>query len=260
MSIVTDKTEAQALVVDNISVRYSGQAQNDTLCKISFSVPNNAFWSVVGASGCGKSTLLSAIAGLIPVSSGHILAGGERLDDPNAEYATLIFQDPVLLPWRTAVDNVAFPLELRKYPKADRQERANELLKRVGLEQYARYFPHQLSGGMRQRVAIARGLILQPKILLMDEPFAAIDEQERQRLGDELLRIWSTTNTTILFVTHSLSEAVYLSDRVLVLKGKPSGIEGYVDIDLPRPRKQDIIDDVSFVRLRQAVRNFLGEP
>ena len=164
-----------------------------------------------------------------------------------------------MLPWRTAVDNVAFPLELRKQAKSARTEKALELLKLVGLEQYAHYFPHQLSGGMRQRIAIARGLILEPKILLMDEPFAAIDEQERQRLGDELLRIWSSTETTILFVTHSLSEAVYLSDRVLVLKGRPSSLVASLEIDLPRPRRPEFMDDINFVNLRRTLRNTLGE-
>lgn len=260
MSLLFSDPNSDVLIVDKVCVSYSGREENTTLNEVSFSMPNKAFWSVVGASGCGKSTLLSAIAGLIPINSGQISSGGKALGDPDAEFATLIFQDPVLLPWRSAVDNVAFPLELRRTPKTERIEKAQELLRLVGLEKYGDYFPHQLSGGMRQRVAIARGLILEPKILLMDEPFAAIDEQERQRLGDELLRIWGSTGTTILFVTHSLSEAVYLSDRVLVLKGHPSRITGFVDIDLPRPRVPDMMDQVEFVELRHAVRSFLGEP
>lgn len=256
---LTKNDEKIALVVDDIVVKYPGNEFGDTIQGVSFSVPDGAFWSIVGASGCGKSTLLSAIAGLLPIKSGKVSTKGEVLSDPKAEFATLIFQDPILLPWRTAVDNVAFPLELRKQAKSARTEKALELLKLVGLEQYAHYFPHQLSGGMRQRIAIARGLILEPKILLMDEPFAAIDEQERQRLGDELLRIWSSTETTILFVTHSLSEAVYLSDRVLVLKGRPSSLVASLEIDLPRPRRPEFMDDINFVNLRRTLRNTLGE-
>lgn len=258
MSITRNDAE-MALVVDGVAVKYPGNEFGDTLHEVSFSVPDGAFWSVVGASGCGKSTLLSAIAGLTPIKSGSVTTSGEILSDPKAEFATLIFQDPILLPWRTAIDNIAFPLELRKQSKSIRTAKARELLKLVGLEQYADYFPHQLSGGMRQRIAIARGLILEPKILLMDEPFAAIDEQERQRLGDELLRIWSSTQTTILFVTHSLSEAVYLSDRVLVLKGRPSSLVSSLEINLPRPRKPEIMDDISFVDLRRSLRASLGE-
>lgn len=148
-----------ALVVDGVAVKYPGNEFGDTLHEVSFSVPDGAFWSVVGASGCGKSTLLSAIAGLTPIKSGSVTTSGEILSDPKAEFATLIFQDPILLPWRTAIDNIAFPLELRKQSKSIRTAKARELLKLVGLEQYADYFPHQLSGGMRQRIAIARGLI-----------------------------------------------------------------------------------------------------
>jgi NitT/TauT family transport system ATP-binding protein len=203
---------------------------------IDLEVPDGQFVSVVGPSGCGKSTLLSLVAGLRLPSRGAVLCDGEPITAPMPRKVGMIFQEANLLPWLSAVDNVAFPLKLRRVPKRERLEAAARMLELTGLAGFEDRLPHQLSGGMKQRVAIARGLVQNPAVLLMDEPFASLDEQTRMVLGDELLRIWSETRKTVLFVTHSLNEAVYLADRVIVLSARPGRIVDDVTVDLPRPR------------------------
>ena len=248
------------LVVDNVRKTYQRPGSVfQALADINLTLPAGSFQSIVGASGCGKSTLLSIIAGLMPASSGTVLVADQPLARPRAELVTLIFQDPTLLPWLTALDNVAFPLELRGISRPERRDRAEQLLQLVGLAEFAHHYPRELSGGMRQRVAIARGLVLDPAVLLMDEPFGALDEQTRIRLGDELLSIWERTRKTILFVTHSLSEAIYLSDRVFVLHGRPSRIAEVLDIALPRPRNLSIMGSPEFGRLRNQIWNYLSQ-
>jgi NitT/TauT family transport system ATP-binding protein len=190
----------------------------------------------VGPSGCGKSTLLSLVAGLRPPTRGAVLCDGVRITAPIPRKIGMIFQEANLLPWLSAVDNVAFPLKLRRVPKPERLQAATRMLELTGLTGFEDRLPHQLSGGMKQRVAIARGLVQNPAVLLMDEPFASLDEQTRMVLGDELLRIWSETRKTVLFVTHSLNEAVYLADRVVVLSARPGRVVDDVAVDLPRPR------------------------
>ncbi len=203
---------------------------------IDLEVPDGQFVSVVGPSGCGKSTLLSLVAGLRLPSRGAVLCDGEPVTAPMPLKVGMIFQEANLLPWLSAVDNVAFPLKLRRVPKRERLEAAARMLELTGLAGFEDRLPHQLSGGMKQRVAIARGLVQNPAVLLMDEPFASLDEQTRMVLGDELLRIWSETRKTVLFVTHSLNEAVYLADRVVVLSARPGRVVDDVPVDLPRPR------------------------
>jgi NitT/TauT family transport system ATP-binding protein len=203
---------------------------------IDLEVPDGQFVSVVGPSGCGKSTLLSLVAGLRLPSRGAVLCDGEPITAPMPRKVGMIFQEANLLPWLSAVDNVAFPLKLRRVPKRERLEAAARMLELTGLAGFEDRLPHQLSGGMKQRVAIARGLVQNPAVLLMDEPFASLDEQTRMVLGDELLRIWSETRKTVLFVTHSLNEAVYLADRVIVLSARPGRVVDDVPVDLPRPR------------------------
>ena len=203
---------------------------------ISLEIPDGQFAAVVGPSGCGKSTLLSLVAGLRRPTSGAVLCDGEPMIAPKPRKVGMIFQEANLLPWLTAVDNVAFPLKLRRVPKAERLAAARRMLDLTGLAGFEDRLPHQLSGGMKQRVAIARGLVQNPAVLLMDEPFASLDEQTRMVLGDELLRIWSETRKTVLFVTHSLNEAVYLADRVVVLSARPGRVVDDVVVDLPRPR------------------------
>jgi NitT/TauT family transport system ATP-binding protein len=206
------------------------------LDRVDLDVPDGQFVTVVGPSGCGKSTLLSLVAGLRQPSSGVVLCDGEPMTAPMPRKVGMVFQEANLLPWLSAVDNVAFPLKLRRVPKRERLDAARRMLELTGLAGAEDRLPHQLSGGMKQRVAIARGLVQNPAVLLMDEPFASLDEQTRMVLGDELLRIWSETRKTVLFVTHSLNEAVYLADRVVVLSARPGRVLDDVMVDLPRPR------------------------
>jgi NitT/TauT family transport system ATP-binding protein len=220
---------------------------------IDLEVPDGQFVSLVGPSGCGKSTLLSLVAGLRPPTRGAVLCDGVRITAPIPRKVGMIFQEANLLPWLSAVDNVAFPLKLRRVPKSERLRAAARMLELTGLAGFEERLPHQLSGGMKQRVAIARGLVQNPAVLLMDEPFASLDEQTRMVLGDELLRIWSETRKTVLFVTHSLNEAVYLADRVIVLSARPGRIVDDVAVDLPRPRTFAMTADVRFGALKDRI-------
>jgi NitT/TauT family transport system ATP-binding protein len=228
----------RALVaVRGVSQRFGADGAAVTaLESIDLEIPDGQFASVVGPSGCGKSTLLSLVAGLRRPSSGTVLCDGEPMTAPMPRKVGMIFQEANLLPWLSAVDNVAFPLKLRRVAKAERLAAARRMLELTGLAGFEDRLPHQLSGGMKQRVSIARGLVQNPAVLLMDEPFASLDEQTRMVLGDELLRIWSETRKTVLFVTHSLNEAVYLADRVIVLSARPGRVVDDVAVDLPRPR------------------------
>ena len=225
------------VAIRGVSQRFGvGGASVPALEAIDLDVPDGQFVSVVGPSGCGKSTLLSLVAGLRLPSRGAVLCDGEPITAPMPRKVGMIFQEANLLPWLSAVDNVAFPLKLRRVPRRERLETAARMLELTGLAGFEDRLPHQLSGGMKQRVAIARGLVQNPAVLLMDEPFASLDEQTRMVLGDELLRIWSGTRKTVLFVTHSLNEAVYLADRVIVLSARPGRIVDDVTVSLPRPR------------------------
>jgi len=202
---------------------------------IDFDVRRGEFLSVVGPSGCGKTTLLDIIGGLEKPTSGEVTLGGERVEGPHAK-AAMVFQVTSVFPWRTALSNVEFGLELRRVEPKARRAKALEMLRLVGLHGFAAKYPAQLSGGMNQRLAIARALALDPDILLMDEPFGSLDEQTRFLMGLELLRIWEATRKTIVFITHSIAEAIQLSDRVLVLSARPSVVREEIAIPLPRPR------------------------
>ena len=228
----------QALVaIRGVSHRFGADGTGVlALDGIDLEVPDGQFAAVVGPSGCGKSTLLSLVAGLRRPSRGTVLCDGEPITAPMPRKVGMIFQEANLLPWLAAIDNVAFPLKLRRVAKAERRAAAARMLALTGLAGFEEKLPHQLSGGMKQRVSIARGLVQDPAVLLMDEPFASLDEQTRMLLGDELMRIWSETRKTVLFVTHSLNEAVYLADRVIVLSARPGRIIDDVAVDLPRPR------------------------
>jgi NitT/TauT family transport system ATP-binding protein len=202
---------------------------------VNFDIRPNEFLSIIGPSGCGKTTLLRILAGLAQPDSGEVVIDGQAVTKPGPERA-MVFQAFGLFPWKTVLDNVMFPLRIRKMPEAEAKAKAMDQLKRVGLERFVSSHPHQLSGGMQQRVGLARALATEPDILLMDEPFGAIDAQTREYMQEELMKIWSETKKTVVFVTHDLDEAVMLSDRILVLSRGPGTVRRVVDVALERPR------------------------
>ncbi len=215
---------------------------------ISFQVTDNEFVSIVGPSGCGKSTLLRMLAGLIAPSSGAIRLRGRPLQGP-ARDVGMVFQSPVLLPWRTALENVLFVAEMRGERRRTYRSRALDLLRLAGLAGFENRMPYELSGGMQQRVAICRALLLNPSIILMDEPFGALDIITRERMGFELQNIWSASRSTVLFVTHSITEAALLSDRILVMSARPGRLVEVVRVDLPRPRERRTLSSPRFVEI-----------
>jgi NitT/TauT family transport system ATP-binding protein len=248
--------------VQNVSKLYSGSSAGNThaLSRVSLEIQPGDFVSLLGPSGCGKSTLLRLIADLIEPSEGQITVKGKpprqaRLD---RDYG-IVFQAPVLYEWRSVLRNVQLPLEVMRFPAAERDRRARDMLQLVGLKDFERHYPWQLSGGMQQRVSIARALAFKPSILLMDEPFGALDELTRERMNTELLNIWSQTETTVIFVTHSIAEAVFLSKRVVVMTPRPGRIEKIVDIDLPRPRNFETREQTRYFELITEVREGLRE-
>src|SRR5215470_235977 len=193
------------------------------------------------------------MAGLRRASADTILCAGKPITDPDPDRVGVVFQEASLFPWLTALDNIEFPLSIRHAPREERRERANAMLSLVGLQGFGGRYPHELSGGMKQRVSIARGLVQDPPVLLMDEPFAALDEQTRMTMGHELLRIWSQTRKTVVFITHSLTEAVYLADEVLVMSARPGRIIDHIHVNLPRPRSYEMMGTETFGRLRDRI-------
>jgi NitT/TauT family transport system ATP-binding protein len=250
--------EEIAIEVANLSHVYAGaQGVVPALEDISMRVGAGRFVVIVGPSGCGKTSLLMMLAGLRSQSQGTILCHGRPIPDPDPQRVGVIFQEASLYPWLTALDNIEFPLSLRgardRDTREERRERAEAMLKLVGLEGFGERYPHELSGGMKQRVSIARGLVQDPPVLLMDEPFAALDEQTRMTMGHELLRIWSTTSKTVVFITHSLTEAVYLADEVLVMSARPGRIIDRIPVALPRPRSYEMMATDVFGQLRERI-------
>ena len=243
-----------AIEVAGLSHVYEGaQGRVPALEDIALTVEAGRFVVIVGPSGCGKTSLLMMLAGLRAQSAGTILCHGKPIPDPDPARVGVVFQEASLFPWLSAIDNIEFPLSLRGAPRADRRRRAEAMLSLVGLDGFAERYPHELSGGMKQRVSIARGLVQDPPVLLMDEPFAALDEQTRMTMGHELLRIWSTTSKTVVFITHSLTEAVYLADEVLVMSARPGRIIDRIPITLPRPRTYEMMATDVFGRLRDRI-------
>ena len=229
----------------------------EALRDIDLTVEHGEFTAVVGPSGCGKSTLLRIIAGLDRASSGQVQIDGAPVAGPVAN-AGIMFQDALLMAWRSALGNVLLPIEVLRRDLGSYRERARELLKLVGLQGFEQRYPYELSGGMQQRVALARALIHDPELLLMDEPFAALDEITREQMGLELLRIWIETQKTVLFVTHSISEAVFLADRVLVLSARPGLLRAEIRIELPRPRSAKVRGLHGYTDYCQQIREQLG--
>jgi NitT/TauT family transport system ATP-binding protein len=250
---------APAVEVDDVVVTFERDRREVlALDGVGFEVPDGGFLSLLGPSGSGKSTLLRVIADLVtPVHGAARVNGRSARESREARSLGFVFQDAALLPWRTALDNVLLPLELGGHGKGVVGPSAEELLDMVGLGDRMDAYPRELSGGMRQRVAIARALVTRPNVLLMDEPFGALDEITRERLNEELLRIWEETKTTVLFVTHSIPEAVFLSQRVAVLTAQPGRLAGMVEIDLPYPRRRQVRETPEFARLASTVRSIL---
>ena len=246
--------QAAAIEIRGLSHVYVGrEGKVPALEDISLAVGAGRFVVVVGPSGCGKTSFLMMLAGLRRQTSGTILCAGRPIDAPDPFRVGVVFQEASLFPWLTALDNIEFPLTIRRAPRAERRLRADAMLNLVGLAGFGGRYPHELSGGMKQRVSIARGLVQDPPVLLMDEPFAALDEQTRMTMGHELLRIWGETGKTILFVTHSLTEAVYLADEVLVMSARPGRILDRIDVTLPRPRSYEMMATETFGRLRDRI-------
>jgi len=221
------------------------------------------FVSLIGPSGCGKSTLLKIVAGLLPMSDGNIEINGKPVKGPQKGTVGVVFQSPVLLPWKTILDNVLLPVQVLNLDIGDKKEyfrqRALELLKLVGLKGFEKAYPRELSGGMQQRVSIARSLIHDPLILLMDEPFGALDAMTRERLNMELLRIWESNKKTVMFITHHIPEAVFLSDRIFVMGVNPGRIVETIEVTLPRPRDFSVMDTQEFIKISSHVRSLLRE-
>jgi len=235
-----------AVVLDGVEMTFRNGADATTaVADVSGTVRAGSFVSIVGPSGCGKSTLLDLVAGLQSPTSGAVMVDGGAVRKPRRDTA-LVFQEDSTLHWRTVLDNVAFGLEMRGVGKRERRAVAQEMVELVGLGGFEKHRPRQLSGGMRQRVAIARALAMNPSILLMDEPFGALDQQTRHHVGAELTRIWESTRKTVLFVTHDVAEAVYLSDQVWVMSKRPSRLSACIDITLPRPRSLEVMSTDAF--------------
>jgi NitT/TauT family transport system ATP-binding protein len=235
-----------------------GERRTVALEGIELDIARGSFVSLIGPSGCGKSTLLRLIGDLTPTTSGTITVNGKsaHLARLARDYG-IVFQAPVLFDWRSVQRNVELPLELEQLPKAERERRATEMLALVELDGFERHYPWQLSGGMQQRVAIARALSFEPALLLMDEPFGALDEMSRERLNLHLLRVWQKTGTTVVFVTHSIPEAVFLSTHVVVMSPRPGRIVDIIDVDLPQPRNDLTREDPRYFGLVTRVRESL---
>jgi NitT/TauT family transport system ATP-binding protein len=236
------KTRSPALAVEALTKRFTDLTAIES---VSFAVRKGEFVALIGPSGCGKSTLFNIIGGLIGDYSGRVLVDGEPIAGAHRAIG-MVFQEESTFPWRTTLDNIAFPLEVAGVKKAEREARARDLVKLVGLEGFEARYPAELSGGMRQRTALARTLAFEPKILLMDEPFAALDEQTRLLLGDKLLQIQQALQQTTLLITHNIAEAVQLADRVVVMTFRPGRVKRIFEIDLPRPRDSAIVSSAAF--------------
>lgn len=259
MNVPVERAMQPLLVVEDIVKRFETQDGGlVAVDHVSFSVAPGEFLSVIGPSGCGKSTLFNVMGGLLGGYEGRVSVAGETVRGPHPSIG-MIFQEESTFPWRTVIDNVAFPLEIAGMAKAERLEKARHFVEMVGLDGFERRYPAELSGGMRQRVSMARTLASEPKILLMDEPFAALDEQTRLLLGDKVLQIQQQLKQTTLLITHNLTEAVQLSDRILVMTYRPGKTKRIVDIKLPRPRTSEIVGSDDFGHYVAQIWNDLRE-
>jgi NitT/TauT family transport system ATP-binding protein len=248
-----------ALVIDDVSKRFgTPEGEVTAVDHVSFAVNEGEFLALIGPSGCGKSTLFNIIGGLLGGYEGRVLVDGEVVKGSHRKIG-MVFQEESTFPWRTTLENVAFPLETAGMPKAERHARARELIKLVGLDGFENRYPAEMSGGMRQRTAMARTLAFEPRIMLMDEPFAALDEQTRLLLGDKVLQIQQKLRQTTLLITHNIAEAVQLADRVVVMTFRPGRVKRIFDIELARPRTSEIVGSAAFGRYVASIWNDLRE-
>jgi NitT/TauT family transport system ATP-binding protein len=251
VSLPRDKIIAEHLGLTYVDQGTPGQARsNAVLQDFNLSVREGEFLSVLGPSGCGKSSFLNILAGLVPQTKGDVRIDGQILSGVSRKLG-VVFQGYALFPWRTVIENIEIGLEIRDVKRAERRAEASRFLALVGLQAYGNHYPHQLSGGMRQRVAIARALAYGPEVLLMDEPFGALDAQTRESLQSELLGIWEKSAKTVVFITHSIDEAIFLSDRVAIMTRGPGRVKEIIDIPLPRPRDDSVRNSTEFLALRQ---------
>lgn len=252
------KSTAPVFEVENLyKVFHTDAGAVMALRDVNLDVRPGEFLSFVGPSGCGKSTLLNIIAGLLPASSGEVRFKGQAVEEPSRDIG-MMFQTSVLFPWRTILQNVLMPVEIFGWDRKEYTPKALALLEAVGLESFVKAYPSQLSGGMQQRASLARVLLYDPEVLLLDEPFGALDEFTRENMNLELLKIWTETGKTVIFVTHNINEAVFLSDRVVVMTPRPGEIARVVDIDLPRPRRLEVMKNQRFADLVFEIRELLG--
>lgn len=262
MRIATPAIETAAvgdvITVRRLSKRYGNRADAILALKdIDFTVPDCEFLSIVGPSGCGKSTLLKILAGLLPATDGEAALNGTPIDGPRQDIG-VVFQSPVLFPWRSVLGNVLLPADVQRLGRDEMTKRAYDLLKLVGLDGFEKRYPWELSGGMQQRVALVRALIHDPALLLMDEPFGALDAMTRESMNVELQRIWLERRKTVVFITHSTAEAVFLGDRVMVMTPRPGQIGDFFRVDLPRPRALDVMNTEKFGTYVRRIRTVLN--
>lgn len=254
-----EKFSMTQVTIHNLSVSYTTQRQAvlvHALDKINLNVATGEFVTIVGPSGCGKSTLLHTVAGLLPNYKGEILLDEQPIHGPGRERA-MVFQSPALLPWRTVRGNVAYGLELHGFARREAERRAQPFINLVGLERFAESYPRELSGGMQQRVNVARALAVQPALLLFDEPLSALDAQSREVMQVELQRIWMETQCSVLYVTHQIDEALFLADKVLVMSARPGCIQQVIPIDFPRPRPLALKRQPAFATLTEQIWQLL---
>ena len=252
---VQQERHGAGVVIDDLSKVYQTRQGDavEALAPVNLTIAPGEFVAIVGPSGCGKSSLLSLIAGLATATTGRVLIDGERVDRPNAKVG-IVFQNDLLLYWRSVIDNVMLPVEIKGWDRGRHLPRARQLLEQVGLQDFGAKYPDELSGGMRQRVAICRALIQQPGLLLMDEPFGALDALTREQMIMDLQSMWRAVNNTVLFITHSIDEAIFLADRVLVMSPRPGRIDLDLRIDLARPRKWRVHNEPRFQEFVAGVR------
>lgn len=254
---------ADAVNVDGLTIQYVKQSTGEPLVAlddVDVTIGRGELVTVIGPSGCGKSTLLHCVGGLLTPTRGEVRVGGKALRKPDPKRAAFVFQEYTLLPWRSVIDNVALGLKYAGVDKTTRHEKAMGQLELMGLAEFAASNPGELSGGMQQRVAVARALAMEPDLMLMDEPFGALDEQTRMRVGEEISRVFTLEQRAAMFVTHSLDEAVFLADRIILLSARPGRIKEEIVVDTPRPRQRDFMTTTEFAELRAHLFASLDQP